>query len=152
MEPSIITREDFRVVGLKYRGKNENEEIPRLWREFWPRHTEISGRVTPIVSFGVIDHFSESSSEFEYVAGIAVEAESDIPEGMAEVKIPGQTYAVFDCTLPTLMETIGHIHEEWLPNSDYKRAAGPEFELYDERFDPERNEFGMSVYIPVVKK
>ena len=149
MEPQIIHRPAFIVVGMKYRGKNENDEIPQLWREFWPRTKEILHRVPANVAYGVIDKFDEEKGEFDYVAGLEVESPSEIPEGMTGVELPDQTYAVFDCTLPTLMETIGYVYQEWLPGSGYIRTEGPEFELYDERFDMAQGKLDMAIYIPV---
>ena len=152
MGPRITARQPFKVVGMKYRGKNENEEIPQLWRDFWPRHGEIPARVAPALSYGVITNFDEEAGEFDYIAGVEVGNGAEPPAGMVAIELPGQTYAVFDCTLPTLMETMSRIYQEWLPNSGYSRAQGPEYEFYDERFDPDRDRFEMSVCIPVVKQ
>ncbi len=152
MEPKIISRKPFLVAGMKYRGGNENEEIPQLWRDFWPRHTEIQNRVAPGLSYGVITNFDEEAGEFDYIAGVQVQSGSELPTGMVAIELPGQTYAVFECTLPALMPTMSQIYERWLPASEYRRAPGPEFELYDERFDPDHDRFEMSVCIPVVRK
>jgi AraC family transcriptional regulator len=152
MDAKIINRNDFWVVGLHYRGTNENEELPALWRQFWPRHKEIEDRIEPTFTYGVIDNFNPVSNAMDYLAGIEVPEDSKVPEGMVILHIPAQTYAVFQCTLPTLMETIGKIHDNWFPNSEYERAEGPEFELYDERFDADQGKLEMSVWIPVVKK
>ena len=101
------------------------------------------------MAYGVIDNFDEERGEFDYVAGLEVDSLSEIPKGMTGVELPDQTYAVFECTLPTLMETIGYVYQEWLPQSDYVRSEGPEFELYDERFDIAQGKLDMAIYIPV---
>jgi AraC family transcriptional regulator len=149
LEAKIETRLGFTVVGVKYRGKNENEEIPRLWDMFWPRHAEIQERTASHEAYGVLDNFDVERGDFDYIAGVAVERELDPPAGMTLKHIPAQTYAVFECTLPTLMETFREINEVWFPNSTVRRASGPEFELYDERFDPSNGKFVMSICIPV---
>lgn len=149
MEPKIIDRPAFKVVGMKYRGNNENEEIPQLWDEFWPRLQEIGHRSPEYVAYGIIDNFDEEMQVFDYVAGVEVDSLADVPEGMTGVEVPAQTYAAFECTLPTLMDTIRHVYEGWLPGSGYTRAPGPEFELYDERFDIAQGKLGMSIYIPI---
>ena len=41
MEPKIITKPAFKVVGLSYIGKNENNEIPQMWGEFNQRSHQI---------------------------------------------------------------------------------------------------------------
>jgi AraC family transcriptional regulator len=152
MEAEIITRNDFWVVGLRHYGTNENEEFPALWRAFWPRHKEIADRVEPVYAYGIIDEYDSETNEMGYLAGIEVPEGCDAPEGMVKIHIPAQTYAVFQCTLPTLMETIGKIHEEWLPASTYRRAEGPEYEYYDDRFDVDQGKLEMSVWIPVEGK
>ena len=151
-ELNIIRRPAFTVAGLKYRGRNEHEEIPALWGEFWPRHGEISHHVEPGCAYGVVDNFDEETGEFDYVAGVAVTDAAYLPAGMVAVQAPAQTYAVFDCTLPTLRETFGRAIGEWLPAAGYARADGPDFELYDERFDPAHGRLDMSLYIPIQEK
>jgi AraC family transcriptional regulator len=152
MEPEIINRPAFKIVGMKYRGNNESEEIPQLWDAFWPRHQEIAHRVPESVTYGVVDNYDEEKQEFDYVAGFEVDSLTDVPAGMTGIEVPAQTYAVFDCTLPTLMDTIHHVYEGWLPSSGYVRAPGPEFELYDERFDTAQGKLDMSICIPVQKR
>jgi AraC family transcriptional regulator len=152
MEVEIITRSDFWVVGLHYRGTNEHEELPTLWRQFWTRHSEIGNRVEPSHAYGVVDNFDADTKTLDYWAGIEAQKDSKVPKGMAKICIPAQTYAVIQCTLPTLMETIDKIYGEWLPSSAYTRAEGPEFELYDERFDVDQKKYEMSIWIPVSQK
>lgn len=147
MEPKIISKPAFTVVGVKYHGKNEKDEIPQMWQAFGPRVCEIKHVAAPHVAYGVCDSPDESG-KFNYVAGFEVSSTADIPQGMVSWEVPENTYAVFTCTLPTLHETFQHI-ETWLPQSDYQRAPGPEFELYDENFDPEDPSSEMYIYVPV---
>jgi AraC family transcriptional regulator len=151
MEPKIVKRAAFTVVGMKYHGKNENNEIPQMWGQFGPRVPEIKHIVDPHVAYGVCDNFDESSSEFDYIAGFEVGSTAEIPEGMVSWDIPEGKYAVFTCTLPTLGETYQYAYYTWLPQSGYQRAAGPEFELYDESFDPKDPSSKMDVYVPIQK-
>lgn len=150
MEPEIKSKPAFTVVGMKYRGKNKNKEIPQLWFKLGPRMNEIKHRIGP--AYGVMDNYNEESGEFDYVAGIEVDSAADIPEGMVSIDVPEQTYAVFTSTLPTLVETFQHAYKTWLPQSGYKRVDGPEFELYDETFNPADETSVMYIYIPVRKK
>lgn len=149
MEPEIKSRPAFTVVGMKYRGKNEKNEVPQLWDKFVPRMKEIKHVVGP--AYGVMDNYDEKSGEFDYVAGLEVDSTADILEGMVSMDVPEQAYAVFTCTLPTLFEAFQYVYKKWLPQSGYKRAEGPEFELYDENFNPEDETSKMYIYIPVVK-
>jgi AraC family transcriptional regulator len=150
MEFEIHNKPAFTVVGLRYYGRNEKKEIPALWETFVPRMGEIPNPV-PKISYGVMDNFDPETGEFEYIAGLEVQGEVDLPEGMISVSVPAQTYAVFPCTLPTLMETFKRIAEEGLPTSEYRRAAGPEFEFYGPDFHPDLGRLNMTIYIPVEK-
>ena len=148
MKPEMKSKPAFTVVGMKYRGKNENNEISQLWEAFGPRMSEITNVVGQ--AYGVIDNHDETG-EFDYIAGIKVGSAAAIPEGMVSFTVPEHLYAVFTCTLPTLFETFQRIYKEWLPQSGFKRDDGPEFELYDENFDPRNEDSKMYIYIPVSK-
>lgn len=150
MEPEIKSKPAFTVVGMKYRGKNKDKEIPQLWFKFGPRMNEIKRRIGP--AYGVTDNYNEESGEFDYVAGIEVDSSADIPEGMVSIDVPEQTYAVFTSTLPKLFETYHQFYESWLPQSGYNRADGPELELYDETFNPADENSVLYIYIPVMRK
>jgi predicted transcriptional regulator YdeE len=151
MEPKIEKRQAFTVVGMRYHGKPDQNEIPRLWSEFGPREGEVEPKTDPPTCYGIMDNHDEASGEFDYVAAFEVERAVDIPDGMVRWEVPEQTYAVFTCTLPTIAEAYEYAHSEWLPVSGYRHAAGPYFELYNEEFDPENPESELYIYIPINK-
>ena len=41
-------------------------------------------------------------------------------------------------------------YQQWLPQSGYKRAAGAEFELYDEKFNPQDPAATLYLCVPIV--
>ena len=148
MEPKIVTKPAFTVVGMKYRGENKNNEIAQMWQEFIPRIKEIKHMIKNDLSYGVCSDLEETEV-FEYVAGMEVERAADIPEGMVSWTVPEQKYAVFACTLPTLHAAYQHAFQTWLPQSGYQRGDGPDFELYTEEFDPAVEDSKMYIYIPI---
>jgi len=150
-EPKITSKPAFTVIGMKYRGKNEHDEIPQLWGKFMSRDGEIKDKLNPHICYGVEDNFDDTSGEFDYVAAFEVGAEAGVPEGMVKWDVPAQTYAVFTCTLPTIREAYDYAYKSWLPESGYQRTAGPEFELYDPDFDPQVLSSPMYLYVPVKK-
>ncbi len=154
MNPTqILTLPAFTVVGLLYRGDNKNNEIPQLWDALFPdRVLEIMNRINPFIAYGVEDNFDHEAGVWDYVAGYEVEADAPVPPDMVMKHIPEQTYAVFATTLPEIHKTIDAISQEWLPKSKYNRADGPEFELYNEEFNPAMGLLTMYVYIPIVEK
>lgn len=152
MEPTITSKSAFKVVGLKYQGKAEGDEIPELWKKFGPRMYEIKYMTDAEVAYGVMKNFDDSTGEFDYLAAVEVDSVAEIPKGMESWDIPEQTYAVFTCTLPTLMQIYNSICNDWLPKSRYERASGPEFELYDKKFDPNKKDSKMYIYIPIAER
>ena len=151
MEPKIVTRPAFTVVGMKYRGKNEKDEIPQLWEKFMPRTVEVKHKVNPNVCYGVEDKYDEKTGEFDYLAAFEVQDTSNIPEGMESWQVPEQTYTVFSCNLKNIKQAFRQIYHDWLPRSVYQRAGGPDFEYYDESFKPNQGKLDLHFYVPVRK-
>jgi len=152
MEPRIVSKPGFTVVGVKYRGKNENQEIPEVWGEFGSRFSDFKHRSEEGIAYGAMDNYDPDIGEFDYVAGVAISSSKGQPADLTVWDIPGATYAVFTTTLPAIRSAFDSIYHDWLPASDYQRQSGPEFELYDERFDPQDPESELDIYIPVERK
>ena len=149
MEPQIVSKPAFTVVGMPYHGKNQNNEIAQMWDEF----NKVSDKIQNIVdgAFGVCGS-TEPDGNFRYLAGFAVSKVENVPQGMTVWEVPAQTYAVFPCTLKTIHEAYKYAFETWLPKSDYTYTKGPDYEYYDEKFDPEDAEhYTLHIYIPVQK-
>ncbi len=151
MEPKIISKPAFTLVGMKYHGQNKHNEIPRLWDKFMRHTAEIAGVVNRDRCYGACGPMDAETGAFDYLAACEVAGETAVPANMERWKIPANAYAVFTCTLPTIHVTFDHIYGQWLPQSPYKRAPGPEFELYDETFDPNDPHSPLYLYIPVQK-
>jgi AraC family transcriptional regulator len=148
MEPKIVHKDGFTVVGMKYHGKNESDEIPQMWRAFGARAGEIENRVKENIAYGISANMDESGA-FDYVAGFEVSSTEAVPEGMVCFEVPGGQYAVFTTTLPKLGETFQYAYHAWLPQSGYQAVGGPDVELYDEYFDPRNLDSELTVYVPV---
>jgi AraC family transcriptional regulator len=151
MNPKIVSKSGFNVVGFKYRGKNEKNEIPQLWQKYGRRFGELKHNSEKHAAYGVSDHYDHESGDFDYVAGVAVSSKEDQPADSVYWQIPEQTYAVFSTTLPTVRQTFDDIYSKWLPESGYRRRQGPEFEMYDERFDVEDPNSEFDIYIPIIE-
>jgi len=147
MEPQIVERPAFTVVGMPYRGRNEHNEIPALWEQFVPRMGEI--RHSPPATYGVMGNYDPGTAEFDYVAGVEADPAAAVPEGMVRWDVPAGTYAAFRCSLNTLQQTFGEIYGTWLPGSGHRHADAPEFEYHGADYDPEDMDSPMYVYIPI---
>lgn len=148
MSVKIVERPEFIVVGLKYRGKSEQGEIPQLWQALGPRSGEIE-MVDDTAAYGISANIDQETGEFDYVAGFEVSSAEDVPEGMVAFEVPGGRYAVFSTTLPKIGETFDQAYHTWLPQAGHQPRSGPEFELYDERFDPQDPDSEFDLYIPI---
>ncbi len=157
MEPKIITYPSFTLVGMRYYGKNENQEIARLWGEFNQRIGEIGGlqNETGDAAIGlcVTPENAPSDGSFEYVAGFPVSQVGVVPEGFVVREIPAHTYAVFahKGSLAGLGKTYEFIYETWLPQSGYQVAAKLDFEYYDQDFKNFEPDSIFYIYVPIEK-
>jgi AraC family transcriptional regulator len=149
MEIKIVEKSAFTVVGMKYRGKNEQGEIPQLWQALGPHTGEIENLADDTAAYGISANMDMETGEFDYVAGFEVSSAEVVPEGMIVFEVPGGRYAVFSTTLPKIGETFDQAYHTWLPQAGHEPRGGPEFELYDERFDPQDPGSVFQLYIPI---
>jgi len=153
LSPRIVRCQDFWVTGLEYHGANQNGEIPALWAKFLTRIQEVPGKIDTNLRLGVCEvvvPFTEAST-FSYLASVLVSKESPVPPGMKKIQVPAQTYAVFTHRGPadTLDYTYRYIHGSWLLQSGYELVAAHDFECYDQRYLPKREDSQLDIYIPV---
>ena len=166
MEPRIVRKESFKVVGMEItttlRSNWANRDIAKLWTRFHARMDEIVNRTNPPVAYGICGNVAEEPSppekteDTEYTDLVSVEASGfdDIPEGMTGRTIPERTYAVFTHKGPLfpnhLQQTYDYIYGTWVPQSGYELDGGFDFEFYDERFtavDDDASE--LDIYVPI---
>ena len=151
MEPTIITRPAFDVIGMRYFGKNENQEIKALWEAANPRMGEIPYKPGSDAYGICISIPSVTTGEFEYVAGLEVEPGAVVPLGMVARHIPASHYAVFTHFGPLnkLSETYKYIYHTWLPQSGYQVNGNLDFELYNEDFKDFSPDSRFYIYVPI---
>ena len=102
------------------------------------------------VSYGVCCNGDDAGS-FDYIAGVEVSDFSDLPREFGRVRIPEARYAVFTHSdhISTIRRTVNTIWNHWLPASGLKIAEAPNFERYDESFDPATGNGGLEIWVPV---
>jgi len=123
--------------------------IPSLWQRFHQYVQNFPGRIGE-VAFGVCCN-SDDAGNFDYIAGVEVADFSDLPRELARVRIPEQRYAVFahGDHISTIRRTVNTIWNHWLPSSGFKAADAPNFERYDEKFDPVTGDGGLEIWVPI---
>ncbi len=145
------------AVGLGESFKiGEFEEIAKLWQTFESRRHEIED-IDPKFSLGICleqhpDIPIEDGDKFIYIAAYSVSSDEKIPDGMNAVTIPAGKYAVFTHRGPIdkMTQTVNYIWGTWIPRNSDKVRKGPDFEYYDDRFNPQTLEGEVDIYIPVV--
>ena len=149
--PRYETGKPLLIAGLgeRYNHEDGGAGIPGLWQRFHQSVANIPGRIGP-VAYGVCCN-GDDAGNFDYIAGVEVSDFSDLPREFSSVRIPEQKYAVFTHAehISTVRRTINTIWNQWLPASGLKAADAPNFERYDETFDPITGNGGLEIWVPV---
>jgi AraC family transcriptional regulator len=148
--PRFETSQPLLVAGISERYSCESSAgIPGQWQRFHQSVANIPGRIGP-VAYGVCCN-GDDAGNFDYIAGVEVSDFSDLPREFAGVRIPRQKYAVFTHRdhISTIRRTVNTIWNHWLPASGLKVADAPNFERYDEDFDPLTGNGGLEIWVPV---
>ena len=154
LQQSRETRPAFRVAG--YGGRFDEEtrwKIPQLWQQMAPR-MGFRGQ-DGYESYGVCWDPDANDGSFRYLAGCALKACANAPEGMESVEISAQTYLVFrqdltaDALHPQMVSAANEIWSIRLPNSGYALARSPDFEFYPGDFEPMKAGKWVAWYIPI---
>ena len=148
--PRFETGKAVLVAGVGERFNHDNGAgIPGLWQRFQQSVDGIPGRVGK-VAYGVCCN-GDDAGNFDYIAGVEVSDFSDLPREFSRVRIAAQKYAVFTHRehISTIRRSVNTIWNHWLPASGLKAADAPNFERYDESFDPLTGNGGLEIWVPV---
>ena len=153
--PELVTMSGFRVAGPARRfDEATKSEIPQLWSALIGA-LPFAGQTPSWATYGVVSGVDKGEGCFQYIAGVGVTADCVLPPGFSAIEIPPGTYAVFRITLngsalhPQVKQAMAHIWGELIPASGLKVADGPDFELYDGRFDPQQAGSVIDFHVPV---
>ncbi|MEO1495281.1 MAG: AraC family transcriptional regulator [Pseudomonadota bacterium] len=149
--PELRERDAMRVIGMSARCSPETiAKIPSLWQTFNARVAEVAkpGNET---AFGVCTD-GDGAGNFRYVAGVEVAASAKLPEGMDDVTVPAGKHAVFTHSghISDFPKTVYTIWNKGLTDAGLTHRPAPDFELYDQRFNPETGRGEVEIWIPVV--
>ena len=146
--PRVVESGALLIFGLSERWKS-NAAIPEQWSRFLPHFGHIPGQVGN-VAYGVICN-SDDSGHYDYVCGVEVTEFPAHPPEFVRMRIPPQTYAVFEHRdhVSTIAATWKAIWEQALASSGHQAADGPAFERYGEEFDSRTGLGGVGIWVPV---
>jgi len=155
MEPRIVRRPAFHAVGMAgHFTPSTTSRIPELWEGF------VRGPIADVPhrrgthTLGVCVDAAAMSGEdcgFTYVAGVEVDRIDEVPTGLVALTVPASTYAVFTHSghISRFPDTVKQVFGHWLPASPYTHVPTPDFELYDERWDPATGNGDIDVWVPI---
>ena len=153
--PELATLPAFHVAGPSRRFDEAGKsEIPQLWSALIGA-LPFKGQTPSWATYGVVSSVDASDGCFQYMAGVGVEPDCVPPPGFATMRIPAATYAVFRIALngsalhPQVKRAMASIWGELVPASGLKVIDGPDFELYDGRFDPQKAGSVIDFHVPV---
>jgi AraC family transcriptional regulator len=148
--PRFVAGAPLLIVGLAQRHSFGNTQaIAAQWQRFMPAYGEIPDKAAPI-PLGVVTNMDEDGN-FDYVCGVEVARFSGAPRGFVQLRIPAQSYAVFQHRehIAKLGATYAAIWNHWLPEHDRRAAEGASLERHLESFDPRTGLGGVEIWIPV---
>jgi AraC family transcriptional regulator len=155
MQPKIVIRETDLAIGMGDSfTQGDTDKISQLWNRFIERIPEI--RNAKPYSLGVCmashpDVPKKAGDTFVYVAAMPVTSIDEIPEGMVACELPQSRYALFTHKGPIadIRHTVEYIWGTWIPETEYKLKDIPDYELYDDRFDPVTASGEVDIYVPI---
>jgi AraC family transcriptional regulator len=148
--PRFENSEALLLAGLSERYRAETVVgIPALWQRFGRHSGKLPGQVGHL-AYGVCFN-SDGAGSFDYLCGVEVADFAALPSSWTRLRIAPQRYAVFIHRghISGIRGTWNAIWNQWLPQSGLEAADAPDFERYDERFDPRTGLGDVKVWIPV---
>lgn len=158
MKPEIVKIDDCYVVGMGAGFiPKASKDINMLWQKFMPRMKEIEANSNLAYGICTSKHPEIDLKDGEcmvYVAALPVDERAAVPLDMVKVKIEGGEYAKFTHKGPILeiARTVDYIWGQWQPEAPYKLRDAVDFELYDERFNPESADSEVDIYVPLERR
>ena len=153
--PDLVALPAFHVAGpARLFDEATKAEIPQLWSALIGA-LPFKGQLPSWATYGVVSSVDKGEGCFRYMAGVGVEPGCEPPPGFSVQQVPAATYAVFRITLdgsalhPQVKRAMAEIWGELIPASGLKVVEGPDFELYDGRFDPQKAGSVIDFHVPV---
>jgi AraC family transcriptional regulator len=149
-DPRFENRNAFLVAGLSVRYDYEScgAGIPAQWQRFGPYIGNVPGQAGS-AAYGV--RYNSDDNGLDYLCGVEVGEFSQLQPELSRVRVPANRYAVFTHSghISGIRSTWYTIWNKWLPKSGHQLADAPDFERYDERFDPRTGRGDVEIWVPI---
>ncbi|MBN1905734.1 MAG: GyrI-like domain-containing protein [Deltaproteobacteria bacterium] len=150
MDTIIKKKETFSVLGVQSQinqGSETSELFAGIWKLFESYREIIESLSIDNKYFGI--QFPTDKGEVtEYMAGMMVEEDSVVPEGLAKRVVPSGEYAAFVCPVEEIGKYYQYIFTKWLPSASVLfNPRNPVFEEYPEKYSTGP----VCIHIPITK-
>jgi AraC family transcriptional regulator len=149
-KPHIETLPSKRLAGIVDRYDCKSPAgVPDQWQRFMPYLGNITKQVGND-AYGICYNFDDEG-KFDYMSGVEVRENAQMPFGLVQLDLPEQKYAVFGHGghIAEIRAVIAAIWSDGLPKSGYEAAKGPTLEKYGAQFDPATGLGGFEIWIAV---
>ncbi len=156
-KPEIIQLKKIYIAGYEYKTNLDDEkyfkEIPDFYNDFGINeyYMRIPERIAPAFSFGISYNYSDDGG-FSFVVGETIKRPiEELESGFVNIEIPEGKYAELKIngSVGEAQNTWRYIYGIWLPNSNYERRDGPDFEVTDVCKSVYPGNMSMKIYIPI---
>ncbi|MCR8859604.1 effector binding domain-containing protein [Bacillus pseudomycoides] len=157
-KPNIVQLSKRDIIGFEYKTNLNNEkyfeEIPKFYFDFGSNeyYLRILEKIAPNMSYGIACNFHDDGN-FSFIIGEEVQGSAaELDDGFVNFEIPKGKYAEFKVNGSTdlVQNTRRYIYGTWLPNSNYERREGPDFEITDVLQSIYPNQMKVIIYVPIL--
>jgi AraC family transcriptional regulator len=148
--PRFETIREKKLVGLVERYPCAAPAgIPDQWQRFGRHLGRIPGQIGQ-TAYGACYNFDRESN-FDYLCGVEVSANAEVPQGLTSIVVPANKYVVFAHAghVAGIRGTISAIWNQWFPQSGHEAIEAPTLEVYGPQFNPQTGLGGFEIWIAI---
>jgi predicted transcriptional regulator YdeE len=154
MNPTIVTKEAFKGVGVKWSGTFEQaakREIKELLQNFRIKVSQIKNAINPDTILGLSYH--HSVSDFTLYLVVEVENDNNVPDGMESISVPTYTFVGSKYEGEDVHGEYIKLYN-WVEQSNYKldQDVLEHLEEYPIDYNPFTDEPKLNLFIPITEK
>ncbi len=157
-QPVVKEKQSFRIAGITARTNNANEltptaKIPQLWTDYFQQNVagQLFNQVNEGVMYGLYsDYETDVNGDYSITLGVEVSTDKDVPKEMSVKTVPASKYLVFSSEKGSMPDIVIKAWQDiwaWFANAEVERTYTGDFEVYDERCQP--NEAQVDIYIAI---
>ena len=148
--PRIVHQEPRKLAGLVGRFESKTGAgIPDHWQRFNAHLGRVPGQ-RDATAYGVCFNFEEDG-RFDYLAGVEVRGDHELPDGLVRLDLPAQKYAVFSHAghISEIRSVIAAIWAHGLSDASLEPSADPALERYGPEFDGRTGNGGFEIWVAI---